>query len=69
MNNTEAEQAKWLESIGLSTGHAHMLAGLDVHWMATGKEDRLNGDVEAVTGREPIGFREFVEANKGVWAR
>ena len=44
-----------------------MLAMLDAQWLAAGKEDRLNGDVKAVTGREPIGFREFVEENKKVW--
>ena len=44
-----------------------MLAGLDAHWIAVGKEERLNSVVKDVTGREPMGFREFVEENKHVW--
>ena len=44
-----------------------MLAGWDAEWIAKGMEDRLNGDVKFVTGREPVGLREWVEGRRGIW--
>lgn len=44
-----------------------MLAGLEANWLGKGMEERLNGDVKLVTGKEPMGFRQFVEENKKAW--
>lgn len=58
---------QWLTSMGLPEGYAQMLVALESNWLAKGLEERLNGDVKLVTGREPMDFRAFVEDNKDVW--
>jgi len=64
---SQDEQVKWLESTGLPEAYAQMLAGLEANWMGKGMEERLNGDVKLVTGKEPMGFRQFVKENKEAW--
>lgn len=56
-----------MESTGLPEAYAQMLAGLEANWMGKGMEERLNGDVKLVTGKEPMGFRQFVKENKEAW--
>lgn len=61
------ELSKWYQSQRIPAEVADFLAGLDVKVVSSGKEQRLNTVVKDVTGKEPISFRAFAEANKQVW--
>ena len=61
------ELSKWFQSQGIPPEVAGFLSELDVKIGSTGAEQRLNTAVKDVTGKEPITFRAFVEANKSVW--
>ena len=61
------ELSKWYQSQRIPAEVADFLAGLDVEVVSSGKEQRLNIAVKDVTGKEPISFRAFAEANKQVW--
>lgn len=67
VSRSQDEQVKWLEGFGIPEAYAQMLAGLETNWLGKGMEERLNGDVKLVTGKEPMGFRQFVEENKKAW--
>ncbi|KAL9624676.1 MAG: hypothetical protein Q9160_001030 [Pyrenula sp. 1 TL-2023] len=51
---------------GVEREWAELLTWLDVG-ISEGREERLNDVVERVTGRKPVGMREFLETNKEVW--
>ena len=61
------EHKKWLESQGVPSELAGFLAELEVKIVSTGAEQRLNTAVKDVTGKEPITFQAFAEANRNVW--
>lgn len=61
------ELSKWYQSQRIPAEMADFLADLDVNFVRSGKEQRLNTAVKDVTGKEPISFRAFAEANKQVW--
>ena len=61
------ELSKWFQSQGVPSELAGVLSELDVKIGSTGAEQRLNTAVKDVTGKEPITFRAFAEANKNVW--
>jgi festuclavine dehydrogenase len=63
---TQVELAQRHEAFGLPAEYAHALAMMDTA-IKNGAEDRVNDLVLTTTGRKPVGFREFVEANKAVW--
>ena len=54
------------EAIGIPNGFAQALSGMDGA-IAHGAEDRLTDAVEAVTGRKPKTFAEFVLENGPRW--
>ena len=56
-----------MESNGLSSEYARLLAQLDVQIGSSRAEERLNTTVKDLTGRDPVSFRAFVEASKEVW--
>jgi len=56
-----------LDKTGLPRNYAKALAAMDVD-VRNGKEARTNHVVEAVTGRSPKLFKDFIEGNKKVWA-
>ena len=53
--------------LGLSSLHAQTLAAMDTA-IAGGMEDRVTGCVERLSGRPPIAFDAFVEANATKWS-
>ena len=57
----------WMESSGMSPEYAQYLAHAVAYVVSLGAEERLNTTVKDLTGEDPISFRAFVEANKGVW--
>ena len=63
---SEEGSSKWMQSKGIPSEMAGFLAQLDVQ-ISGGAEDRLNTTVKDVTGKAPMAFRDFVEANKDVW--
>ena len=62
------ELNEWFQSQGLPSELAGFISELDVKIGSTRAEERLNTAVKDVTGKEPITFRAFAEANKNVWA-
>ncbi len=54
------------ETIGIPGGFAQALAGMDGA-IAHGAEDRVTDTVEAVTGRKPRTFADFVGENRARW--
>ena len=56
-----------LDNTGLPRNYAKALAAMDVD-VSNGKEAKTNRVVEAVTGRSPKLFKDFIEENKKVWA-
>jgi ergot alkaloid biosynthesis protein len=54
-------------SLGLSSLYAQTLAAMDTA-IAAGMEDRVTGCVEQLTGRPPMAFDAFVEANATKWS-
>jgi hypothetical protein len=50
----------------MPANYATALAAMDVN-ISYSKEARTNHAVEAVTGRTPKRFKDFVEENKKVW--
>lgn len=54
------------EAIGIPSGFAQALSGMDGA-IAHGAEDRITDTVEAVTGRRPKTFAEFVLENGSRW--
>ncbi|KAI1075027.1 putative ergot alkaloid A [Whalleya microplaca] len=64
---TEPELSARFQSFGVPAEYAPVLAAAD-GFVRQGGEERTNGVVEEVTGRAPRRFRDFVEANRGVWS-
>ncbi|KAI1771770.1 putative ergot alkaloid A [Hypoxylon cercidicola] len=64
---TEAEFVARLQGFGIPAEYAGVLAAMDTD-VKNGADDRTNDVVKSVTGREPVLFRDFVEANKKVWS-
>ena len=56
-----------LQSRGFPARIADFVAQLDVTKGSTGEGAKLNTVVKDVTGRDPVTFRAFAEANKQVW--
>ena len=67
VNLSLEEMVAWMQSSGMSPEYAHFLAYSVVHVGSSGAEERLNNTVKDLTGKDPVRFRDFVEANKGVW--
>ncbi|KLJ05893.1 hypothetical protein EMPG_10675 [Blastomyces silverae] len=66
---SEAEFAARMEStLGIPQDYAQMLAVLETN-VKNGAEDRMNDDVERVTGEGPRRFREFAEASSECWRK
>ncbi|OAS99920.1 ergot alkaloid biosynthetic protein A, variant [Blastomyces dermatitidis ER-3] len=66
---SEAELAARMEStLGIPQDYAQMLAVLETN-IKNGEEDRMNDDVEKVTGKGPRRFRDFSEASSGCWVK
>lgn len=63
---TVDELAERHRRFGLPADYAQTLAGLDAI-IAEGREERLSGVVEAITGSLGISFASFVEAHAAVW--
>jgi festuclavine dehydrogenase len=63
---SETERVQQYLSKGLPDFYAGILTYLEVG-SAGGMEERLNGDVEKVTGRPPQKFDDWVQENKAVW--
>ncbi|KAE8351817.1 agroclavine dehydrogenase [Aspergillus coremiiformis] len=63
---SEAGMAQRLESTGMPTEDAQMLAGMDT-LIKNGAEDRLNQVVEEVTGIPPQSFSDFAVQEKRTW--
>jgi festuclavine dehydrogenase len=63
---SEAERVQQYLSKGLPDFYAGFLTFLEVG-SAGGMEERLNDDVEKVTGRPPQKFDDWVQENKAVW--
>ena len=61
------ELSQWFQSQGVPSELAGFLAELDVKIGSTRAEERLNTAVKDVTGKEPVTFLAFAEANKNVW--
>ncbi|KAI1214328.1 putative ergot alkaloid A [Annulohypoxylon truncatum] len=66
VNLSKGELVKRLESTGMPTEDAEMLAEMDIA-IKNGAEDRLNHVVEEVTGTLPLSFRDFAVREKEVW--
>jgi uncharacterized protein YbjT (DUF2867 family) len=66
VRSSEAEMADRFEGAGMDGTYARMLAGLDAS-IARGEQEQLSQDVEEITGKRPLGLREFVERNRSVW--
>jgi len=56
-----------IDKAGLPGNYAKAFAVMDVD-ISNGKEARTNHVVEAVTGRSPKQFKNFIEENKKIWA-
>jgi len=67
VSRSQDEQVQWLEGLGIPEAYAQMLAGLETNWLGKGMEERLNNHVKLVTGKEPMGIRQFVEEYKKAW--
>jgi len=67
---SEDELAAAMAGHGIPDDYARLLAQLDTA-IKDGAEERLNNVVLDTTGREPRGFREFVEkrVDNGVWVK
>ncbi|PGG98245.1 hypothetical protein GX51_06893 [Blastomyces parvus] len=66
---SEAEFAARMEStLGIPQDYAQMLAVLETN-VKNGAEDRMNDDVERVTGKSPRRFRDFAEASSECWVK
>lgn len=61
------ELNKWFQSQGVPSELAGFISELDVKIGSTRAEERLNTAVKDVTGKEPMTFQAFAEANKNVW--
>ena len=59
--------AERYRSLGLGVIHSQGLAAMDAA-IAAGAEDRVTGCVEHLTGKPPIAFAAFVEANSTIWS-
>ncbi|KAI0848997.1 putative ergot alkaloid A [Daldinia vernicosa] len=60
------ELVKMLESTGMPTEDAKMLAEMD-SMVKDGVEERLNHVVEEVTGTPPVCFKDFAVRNRAAW--
>jgi hypothetical protein len=67
---SEEEMAKAMVGFGIAEDYAGMLAGLDTA-IKEGKEERINGVVREVTGREPKKLGVFVDecVQRGIWVK
>ena len=63
---SETERVQQYLDKGLPEFYAKFLASLEVG-SAGGMEERVNDDVERVTGRPPQKFDDWVQENKAVW--
>jgi ergot alkaloid biosynthesis protein len=59
--------AAWYQASGRPALLAQMLGVMDT-MIAGGAEDRVTGGVLELTGRPPIGFEAFAQANGALWA-
>ncbi|XXH05973.1 hypothetical protein Hte_012417 [Hypoxylon texense] len=64
---TEEEWAARARGFGIPAEYAGVLAAMETAIKHGSEEKHVSDAVEAVTGREPRRFRDFVEANKSVW--
>jgi len=62
------ELAVRYRSLGLSSGHAQMLAAMEVA-IAGGAEDRITTCIEDLTGQSPTTFEDFVENSTSKWSK
>lgn len=67
---SEEDMVKAMTGYGMGEDYARMLAGLDTA-IREGKEDRLNGVVKEVTGKEPKRLEVFVDecVGRGIWVK
>jgi hypothetical protein len=63
---TQEEFVKYMCSLGLNEAHARAVAAYE-GLVEQGSEENLNDEVLKITGRPPIKFSDFVEANKSYW--
>ena len=68
MKLSAKEFADHLVAMGIPADYAAMLMQME-NEIKGGAEDRLNDVTETVTGKKPLGLREYVDVNKGVWAK
>ena len=68
MKITEAQSLAGLMAFGIPEEYAKELAGME-RLIKDGKEERVNDVVEVVTGKKPIGLKEFVARNRGAWEK
>ena len=61
----EAIAQRFLD-LGFPKSYAKTLAAMD-DAIVGGSEDRMTGEVRALTGREPISVDTFVERNVNIW--
>ncbi|OLN83430.1 Agroclavine dehydrogenase [Colletotrichum chlorophyti] len=66
-NLSASELADRYVGYGMPREYAEMMGGLDTA-IKNGSEHRTNSVVLALTGKQPKKFRDFVQANKNVWA-
>ncbi|BCP53967.1 oxidoreductase [Kaistia sp. 32K] len=66
VNLSEGALVERFGAAGMHPDYAAILAGMDI-WIASGAEDRLSPDVEAVTGRPPNDFVAYAGRVRDAW--